>query len=334
MEKVKKDCSILEYAFNKNRIIPERLYIKDYATLVEFINDFNELIKSGLIPKEISTEDIEVIDYLDSLGLNIEGYLLDDGLNRDRSYIDYDKYQHIRLFLPFNYVMWNIPSKKDFWVYGSVFQSGSAILGARYANEGEKVSQAALVESQRVSSLIATIPNLSDLEKTLIVSNYLQRYTQYVDGNVTKTVDGRIFSNELGEEELQQLGYVESVLLKGYGLCVAIASASVLLLNNPILKVDVRRAGNLEHAWNYVKIAGKGYYMDNSRSITRSYTNYDYFLKNRCWEKRYFLVGRSRTIARDYANTYESYDISNIDYLRSLGVDFEYPEEPSIKMAS
>ena len=157
-----------------------------------------------------------------------------------------------------------------------------------------------------------------DLQKTLLISNYLQRHVQYVDyGNMSEGLQG-IYITDSGSIEVgNNVHSPLTVLEQHFGICEGIANATTMLLNNPSFDVNVRSVIGSKHAWNVVQIDGKFYLLDNTWAITRNKSQYEEALKAKTFDSNYFLFGadKANIIGHHVANTVLP-EIESSDYSR------------------
>lgn len=221
--------------------------------------------------------------------------LIDDYVNKDRSYIDTTKFKKHKFYIPLSYFMWEGKFDESCNVYcmriGNFYDMFSA-------NGDEKLYRETLL---RVKEIISIIKNsvqsseLTDLDKCILVSNYLQSKVQYVEDGFKSYAD-KVYVVEADASEVtrEKVGSVNTVLNENYGLCMAIANATTLLLNNPIMNVNVRSLYGDNHVWNIVTIDGKQYYIDNTWLITRNKHRVEEALKATRFNDEYLLIGSER----------------------------------------
>lgn len=202
--------------------------------------------------------------------------LLDDGIQRDRSYINLERLDKLQnISLPISYVMWNINVRNEQPVscYIDGFRN---ICQAVSSNGNTLLKRETLLRIKDIVANLSGCSNLTDIEKTLIISDYLQSKVKHVS-----------------DEDLRELtGLVETTLFKNYGLCMGIANATTLLSNNPIFDLNTRTIFGSGHAWNIQTMDGKDYYIDNTWNITRNPNKFEETLKAREFTTKYTLFGR------------------------------------------
>ena len=252
--------------------------IVDKDSLLNNLNLFLELSKINRI-KNILSLDYESVIILDELKeknkfKRDKVYLIDDNKQIDRSYIDTTKLNNIQLVIPNTYAMWNVKFKDRLYCYQYLYKN--------YALENDTFSgyydEETLVEVERIVSMIKDFSdNLTDVEKVIIISNYLQKYCKFDDNNVSD----------------KELGDPKTALFLGIGVCRTFADATTLLSNNPYLKLNVRNVRSKNHVWNIIELNDKVYQIDNSRAISNGkFTNINELRTSR-FNSEYLLFGEN-----------------------------------------
>ena len=298
---------------------------KSWLENLELFLKYSKLIRIN----NILIQDYEsaiIIDELKEKGLiNREKiYLIDDNKQIDRSYIDTTKLKNIVLVVPNTYAMWNVKFKDKLYCYQYLYNNNS-VENDTFSGYYDKET---LIEVERIASMISEFSdNLTDVEKVILISNYLQKYCKF------KTKE------EFSEIEL---GNPKTALFYNLGVCRTFADATTLLSNNPYLKLKVRNVRSKDrpvHVWNVIELNGKIYQIDNSRAISNGkYTDKDE-LRTDMFNLEYLLFGENslrklhhEEIIRglvpenlskeDFAKTYIE---AAIEYLNETGlVMFDY----------
>lgn len=222
-------------------------------------------------------------------------YLMDDMELKDRSYIDTSLFQNVRFVIPNTYAMWNVKFNDKLYVYPYLCKDG-----IRSENYSEYYDKETLSEIKRISSMISEFPsNLTDVEKIILVSNYLQMYCQFIEGKDSSVGDDIYIVDNINEDVIpnpisisrEELGNPKTALFHNFGVCRTFADATTLLLNNPYLKVNVRNVRGKNHVWNTVEINGKTYQLDNSRAISRGKNRMEEALRATKFNSEYILFG-------------------------------------------
>lgn len=267
--------------------------------------------------------------------------LIDDFKNIDRSNINQKDFKKSKLVVPLPYLMWGVNFNSEIIASHELYKPTEQ--GAVFTTELERVSKDTINEAERIAYMISE-EQLSEIQRLIIISNYIQMYTQFVGGRITESKEGSyiIPNGVLFDENSQR--QVNTVLLKNYGVCFSISNAMVLLGNNPYLGLNIRETFYPGHAWNIIKLSnGECYHIDITRNISRSPNRIENAIKASCFYSRYLLFGS------ETANTLETnkihpdlffpYNISkkdfdreclssNIEYLNAIGLlNPDYPDE-------
>ena len=290
-------------------------------SLINNIKLFLECIKLIRINNilAIDYESAIIIDELKGKGLinKDKVYLIDDNKQIDRSYIDTTKLNNIKLIIPNTYAMWNIKFNDKLYCYQYLYNN-MAIENDTFSGYYDKET---LIEVERIASMIKDFDdNLTDVEKIILISNYLQKYCTYKD-------DRNIDPKELGDSK--------TALFKGIGICRTFADATTLLSNNPYLNLKVRDVRSENHVWNIIELNGKYYQIDNSRAISNGLYTDKENLRTDKFNKEYLLFGTNMKHEemirglRPNNLSEEGYDKEYIDaaieYLDNTNlVDFDY----------
>lgn len=247
--------------------------VVDYQMLSTHFDEFIRVIK--ILESEgvtvINCESYECVKFINKhynekfpMIINV----LDDFQNKDRSDIKLSELDKTIITVPISHLMWGIDF--DNLVYTNSLSIGKCAI---YFNGNKEIS---LENLKRIKEVVESLKgkDLTDAQKLLVVSAYLQRHVQYVDNIPDLEINGEIYT--LDDKTLtaqvldDEVGLVETIINKHYGLCMGISNATTMLLNNPQMNIDARTILNEEHAWNIIKIDGKYYYCDNTWAITRN----------------------------------------------------------------
>ena len=265
---------------------------------------------------QINCLDYESALFLEShLEEDVDLALVDDYENKDRSYIDTTKFVRHNFSIPLSYFMWGVVLQDSCNVRCIRLQKYDTMTSIN----GDTVLYRKTLE--KLKEIIEGIDaqELTLLDKCILVSNYLQSKVQYVvDGE--KTYADKVYVVDAREEDVMpsKVGSVSSVIHENYGLCMAIANATTLLLNNPILNVNVRSVYGSSHAWNVVVLDGHKYYMDNTWAITRNSNRVSGALKATSFSDDYLLFGEkfAKEIGHHDSQTYLCGDLESNGFSR------------------
>lgn len=273
----------------------------------DLINNLEALKKDSNIKKDHfafycdSFETVLLLDEHNLLHKTSDVYLIDDLENKDRSYIDTRLFKNdFRFTIPISYVMWNVNFEDKISYSSLMYNSKKAdefgdIVSNRREENNEFFDHKTILEIKRLAEMMSQVNNgnLSDIEKVLILSSFFQANMQYVLKHST-TVQGETFVVEAIEKELENytVGSAETPLFDYYGICRSFADLTTLLGNNPYLNLDLRNVSGNSHAWNYIIIDGKCYYIDNTRAISRNAYRHPEALKAQGFDAKYLLFGQ------------------------------------------
>ena len=280
----------------------ESLYV-NYETIV---NNFDFFVRVLEILKLKDNFSINVDSYKTALFINdnlkekedIVISILDDYEMKDRSTISKSRIDKVNFSVPLPYIMWGI-NFDDFTYVSSISYNKNAMC----YNGNQVIDIDTLKRIREIINDLKSLGKFTDLQIILLVSNYLQRNVEYISEN--REVDKEfIYSlDEVVDHIEDEVGLIETVLLKKYGLCTGIANATTVLLNNPTFKIDIRTIFNKEHAFNIVKYNGDYYFLDNTWNITRSGKEFRKAVKVKEFNSKYILYGSKNfehAVSQDY----------------------------------
>ena len=295
-------CHLSEFIGKEDNYIKNNIYsyiLVDYKTLINNFDLLKYILRIKPISK-INCLDYKSAEYIEqNINNKIDIILIDDYKNKDRSYIDTQFFRKSKFYLPLSYIMWNPNIDKECNVLS--YLSKENISMSSSINGNKKVTKETLIRIKEIVESLNT-SNLNDIDKCILISNYLQSKVQ--------------FKKDFGENHLS--GKIETVINKNYGVCTGIASATTLLLNNPIFNVNVRNVCGTSHEWNAALIKGKNYFIDNTWNITRNPNKLSNILKASDFTDKYLLFGMDKlnSLESHDLKTYIPKDISDEDYNR------------------
>lgn len=295
----------------------------------------------------ICSDDFNVGIYMSELTKNIQGTkefnLLDDFENKDRSYIDATKIAKGIRFrtMPNSYIQWN-GNKKNL-NYGFKMIEGCAVVQFDTADASYSYpSEEALKEIDRIINQFMEIPDLTLVDKVVLVSNYLQQNVQFVEGKISYASDGEYVCEDYSYEKYDGVNTVDNVLFDKIGKCNCISRTMMLMLNNPKMNVNCRIANAEGHAYCsiYDEETGELYCIDPTWCISRNPNRFEGTLKASQFSDEYLLIGEDKlstmshhetlnVLQKPFAKT--SMDRGrirqSIQKLQQYGISFEYPKE-------
>ena len=316
----------------RNILIDKRLQELDLSYIIKIINNTGKITCTNY-------EDILYINELANKGLvrktNI--HLEDDLEMKDRSYIDFSILKNITLTIPTSYYMWGVKN---------IDESKS------------NINQKSIDEITRILEMIKQFPEeLTDIEKIIIISNYIQQYCEYINSkkdilNRTKEQfeligdidDDREVIKKLCHDNYNQVGFnINEPLFQNYATCTGFAILMELFLNNPYIKIRTEQVSGNSHTWNVVLLNNKYYNLDITRSITYSPYRAKNNLRTLQFNEKYLLCGTDFLESEGHEKRETKLDLpieeskedfnpdyieAAIEHLRSTGlIQFEYSIE-------
>lgn len=322
-----------------NSCISKYIYIDDLNTLYNYFDNLKILIDNKCCYL-ISSNDFDSLKFIENnidCKTNIYLSLIDDCKNKDRSYIDFNEFKKTELEIPLSYMMWG-PKEKEKMKISHFFDDEKKVpYDEMYYQEISKT------ELNNLKKLIYDIcyrfKDYDDVDKIILVSNYIQNRMQYVLKKV-KCNNGVYVIDENLSINNYMVANLYNALDKGYGICSSISSLSMLMLNNKILNVNSRLEGSENHLWNIDKVGDKFYYTDNTFCITRNRHLYSNSLKAKKFSSDFLLFGLDSSKfshnAISFSNpvSIDDYDdnvIKNRVNKLSKNFSFDNYEKPHIK---
>lgn len=273
--------------------------------------------------------------------------LIDDFKNLDRSYISAEKLaEGSRLkTIPNSYIQWGAKKKNLNYGYHKIDGVPVALKDSADSNTCYP-SEKALAEIDRIVEEFCQIPDLTLIDKVVLVSNYLQRHVQFVSGKISETVDGKYICEDYSYEKYRGIDTVDNVLFDRIGKCNCISRTMMLMLNNPKMNVNCRIASTLGHSFCtvYDDETGELYCIDPTWCISRNPNRFNETLKASKFSDEYLLIGKDKLSTIDHHNNINllqqefakvgiDRDLiqQSVEKLKRYGIKFEYPEEISLK---
>lgn len=217
--------------------------------------------------------------------------LIDDGEMRDRSYIKKKEYfKFSRFGVPLSYTMWNPEFDSYLYTYFASKNNGEPC-DLPYV---DKVFWRKTLE-QIHSDLddLDKLEDLGELGNIYEVSNYIQDIIQYVGDNIVRIGDyDYVLSDSTSHKVVIDASKIGTLLDDRYGTCTGISVYTMLLLNNPKLKVNCRVLYNNSHAWNFIYYGGSLYLSDNALNIISGDIGDN--LMSKSFNSKYVLFGQDR----------------------------------------
>lgn len=294
---LKKDYYYADIVVNNidaNQINAIIISINDLSTsmdkLIELLEQHKEI--------QLKFKDFESVIFIDRIlnGRIInKTFLMDDSLRKDRGYIDLTSLKNINLIIPLNYLMWGVKFNNSVETYCFLIKNPQLnYFNPTSLNGNERLSYDDYVCIVRKIEELSKINPKSDEEKVALISDYIQSCTQYIEGFESLSSQGTFITPDFPkyDEYRKKSGLIETVINNSNGVCMGIANASTLLLNNPQIDVETESVYGCSHVWNKVLIDGKYYYFDNTWSITRNENISEEGLIALSFTRRYLFFGQ------------------------------------------
>lgn len=298
----------------------------DMTKLIELLN--NRFV-------EIWCMDYESVVFLNHILKNKvlnRVYLVDDGMHINRSYIDLTKLNNVNVYVPLTYLLWGVKFNGEVKTYSTTAKFRGEHITCDPANSNRKISEADLLKVREISEMLAKYNPKNDVEKVMLVSDYIQSRTQFIESVQTPSIRGTFITPDI---TTCSTGLVETVVNNGYGVCVGISNLSTLLLNNEIFQSETETMVGNGHAWNKVLIEGKYYYFDSTWCITRSDNPCNDGLITLSFQRKYLLFGKNTASDIGYhqatnIGVYSNGVLSEDDYNKAVTYhqQFSYNQKP------
>ena len=304
----------------------------------------------------IISQDIGVAYYFDELFKKApvpykkDFVLLNDYEVKDRSNVNFKDTDYSSVYIPFDYIMY-IPSNDKISGYTcaeTIRTEGRFFCGESAPNCNSIIRTNV---NEILDEILEGLPmeQLDDIDKSILVSNWLQRKMQFVEGRVSNVAGKKYICNAFKGID-HKAGNIETAINEKHGVCAAFARLSCTLLNNPRMNCKCNMIYSKEGTHDYFvqEIDGKQYVVDNTWNITRNPNRFEGALKAKSFSHEYLLVGEDKmnenveTRKHHMPFGFLNYHVENIgipreiieasvEKLKSLGVDFEYHEPPVFK---
>lgn len=283
---------MIKYSDNDVSKISDSNYILLDDSIYDSFDKFIKICHSNRLVS-FMTSDFEIIKFINN---TIQDYiynpisLIDDGEIKDRSYIKREDYYKLERFgIPLSYVMWN--PEFDSYIYTHfAYKDNGEPCDLPYV---DKVFWRKTLE--QIHSDLDDLDDLGEFKNIYEVSDYIQGNIQYVGDNEVRIGDyDYVFSDSPTHKVVIDASKVGTVLDDRYGTCTGISAYTMLLLNNPKLKVNCRILYNGSHAWNFIYHDGNLYLSDNTLNIVSGDISDN--LMSRSFNTKYVLFGHDREL--------------------------------------
>lgn len=272
--------------------------------------------------------------------------LLDDFKNQDRRYVQPSSLpKGLPLTsIPNSYIQWGANRKKLNLGNNRVNNIIMADTHDIADSNNSYPSEEAFTEINRIIDEFCKIPDLTLIDKVVLVANYLQKNVQFVEGRISHAIDGNYECQDYSLEKYDGVNKVDNVLFDKIGKCNCVSRTMMFMLNNPKMNVNCRIADDAVggHAYCYIydDETGQLYCADPTWCISRNPNRFKDTLKASKFSDEYLLIGQDKLSTMDYHNTtnilpqefaQNSIDRKliqeSVEKLKTYGISFDYPME-------
>lgn len=270
--------------------------LKDVNNLVIYVDKINkeaeeDIRKIGILKSLSTLKNIQIrsknpkyITYFDTLLKEISvsktALLIDDFENKDRSDINFKGLNYEEIGVPPEYSQWGIQ-----------FEHYMVPAGSIWVHEDDFVKQNMEILEKEIDEWVK-IPNLTLVDKVVLVANYLQRNMQYVQGEVSYAKGKKYIAKGIQESDYGSYESAATMLKYHIGHCQAFSKIAMLMLNNPKMNVNCRLMGAPGHAYNIIYGDEKAYGFDATWGVTRNPNRVEGNLKATEFFDRFVLFGQ------------------------------------------
>lgn len=279
---------------NWDEINAEDLKNVNYLTIYvdEMDKDIKESVRKIEILKSLSNlKSIQIrskkpkyITYFDTLlkelSVSKTALLIDDFKNKDRSNIIFEGLNYEKIGVPPEYSQWGIQ-----------FKHYRVPIDSIVVNEDDFEKQNMDILEKEIDEWVK-IPDLTLVDKVVLVANYLQRNMQYVEGEVSDAKGKKYIAKGILESNYGNYRSVTTMLKYHIGHCQAFSKIAMLMLNNPKMNVNCRLMGAPGHAYNIIYDDEKAYGLDTTLGVTRNPNRVEGNLKATEFYDEFVLFGQ------------------------------------------
>ena len=277
--------------------------------------------------------------------------LINDFQIRNRNEIDFSVLTFDEVVIPYDYYMY-IKNKKGITEYGYRYVNNNGVV--TYDSSRDSVLSLTGIDykiEQVLDEIFSGIDinELTEVDKSVLISNWLQKNIQFLEGKESKVGDKVFICDDYNE--IYDLENSLTLLDKHIGVCAAFSKVSLFLLTHPKVGCICNLVPVSGHLFFIQDIYNHKYAIDNTWCVTRNKKHYvDEFgnesLKAMAFNDEYLLFGQekieeSEDIKKYHtANSYlGNFNISLSDFSRDiikksvekltqLGVEFYYDINP------
>lgn len=303
----------------------------------------------GLKEIRIYSKDFRIAEYFDT-ALKIfqtkkAFHLLNDYEMSNRSNIDFSHMNYYEVYVPLDYMM-HMPNSNVTYYTDNEVREGNCIISGRADNRKSHQELPNMINGI-VDEIFGKLPmeELDDVDKSVLVSNWIQRKMQFIEGRKSWVQGKKYICDEFNFNN----GDVHDMLTAiqhNYGVCSAFAGLSVALLNNPRVNCKCNLVFSMEggHTYFVQHVDGKQYVVDNTWGITRNPNKMGEALKAKSFSDEYLLIGNDKLNENEDirihhisygCHKYEIADesisreriLQSIEKLKGFGVNFSYDDD-------
>lgn len=301
----------------------------------------------GLETIVISSNDFRIAQYFDVLMKDCECKknfdLLNDFEIKNRNEIDFSALHYNEVTIPFDYLMYGI-STNGINSYNLINLKRENIISVD-SNQQKNYPDLINKVNDIVDEIFGELPieQLDDIDKSVLVSNWIQKKVQFIEGKVSRVGNKRFVCDDFNASNDKE--DIMTIINESFGVCNGIAKLSVALLTHPKIQCQCNMAFSPGHAYFTQSIDGKLYVVDNTWCITRNPNHIDGSLKSGSFSDEYLLIGKDKINENEttlsyhtrtgiFSGTIAEQGIprerikQSIDKLKALGIEFDYTEPP------
>lgn len=298
----------------------------------------------------ISSQDFKVAEYFETALKTLQVYkefdLLNDYEMKSRDGIDFSNLSYNAVTVPFDYMM-HMPNSRISRYTNHEVRDGNSIFSGRSDVQNNYPELPNLVNSI-VDEIFDGLPmeELDDIDKSVLVSNWIQKNMQYVIGKDSYAAGKKYVCDEVAGQDIKSNDML-TVIKHHYGICTSFAKLSVALLNNPKVNCNCHVVYSQVGAHTYMVqvIDNKEYLVDNTWAITRNPNKIRGCLKAKSFSDAFLLIGNDKMNENEDIRTHHisygehEYKIEDkgisrerikmsVEKLKGMGVEFTYNTLP------
>lgn len=277
--------------------------------------------------------------------------LINDFQIRNRNEIDFSVLTFDEVVIPYDYYMY-MENKRGITEYGYRYVNNNGVV--TYDSSRDSVLSLIGIDykiEQVLDEIFSGIDinELTDVDKSILISNWLQKNVQFFEGKESKVGDRLFICDDYNER--YDLENPSTLLDKHVGVCAAFSKVSLLLLMHPKVGCKCNLVPVSGHLFFIQDIDNHKYAIDNTWCVTRNKNHYvdelgNESLKAMEFNDEYLLFGQEKIEESEDIKKYHTtnsylgnFNISLSDFprdiikksvekLTQLGVEFYYDVNP------